>query len=135
MLYGLSLLAGVVYGSTAYRNCAPAAFYLELPPLRLPRWQSVVKETEKHMDHFLRRAGLILLPTAFILWAAFHVNTSLHSLQPGEESLLSALGRLALPLLRPLGLDDWRSGVILLSGVAARETMASAAALFIGDGL
>lgn len=135
LFYGLSLLAGVVYGSIAYRNCAPAAFYLELPPLRLPRWQSVVKETEKHMDHFLRRAGLILLPTAFILWAAFHVNTSLHSLQPGEESLLSALGRLALPLLRPLGLDDWRSGVILLSGVAARETMASAAALFIGDGL
>ena len=135
LFYGLSLLAGAVYGSIAYRNSAPAAFYLELPPLRLPRWQSVIKETEKHMDHFLRRAGFILLPTAFLLWAAFHVSTSFRPLQQGEESLLSALGRLALPLLRPLGLDDWRTGVILLSGVGARETMASAAALFIGDGL
>ena len=56
-------------------------------------------------------------------------------MQAGEESLLSAFGRLLLPLLRPLGFTDWRAGVILLSGVGARETMASAATLFLGEGL
>ena len=49
--------------------------------------------------------------------------------------MLSTLGRLLLPLLRPLGFDDWRTGVILLSGVGARETMASTTALFLQDGL
>ena len=135
LFYGLSLIVGIVYGSMADRGDRSSAFYLELPPLRLPRWQSVLKETEKHVDHFLRRAGLILMPMAFLLWVAFTLNTSLCPVQPGEESLLSAVGRLLLPLLRPMGLDDWRAGVILLSGAGAKETMASTAAMFLRDGL
>ena len=135
LFYGLSLIVGIVYGSMADRGDRSSAFYLELPPLRLPRWQSVLKETEKHVDHFLRRAGLILMPMAFLLWGAFTLNTSLHPVQPGEESLLSAVGRLLLPLLRPMGLDDWRAAVILLSGAGAKETMASTAAMFLRDGL
>ena len=135
LFYGLSLLTGVVYGTITQDGSARSDFYLELPPLRLPRWQSVARETGKHVDHFLRRAGLILLPTAFALWLAFHVNVSLGPLEPGEESLLGALGRTLLPLLRPLGLTDWRAGVILLSGVGARETMTTTAALFLKDGM
>ena len=135
LFYGLSLLVGVVAGSLAKRGTDRGEFYLELPPLRLPRWQSVLRETWKHVDHFLVRAGLILLPAAFLLWATSHINTHLFPVQPGEDSLLSALGRRLLPLLRPLGQNDWRAGVILLSGVGAKETMASAAALFLSEGL
>lgn len=135
LFYGLSLLLAVAYGSIACPKTGVGDFCLELPPLRLPRWQSVLRETEKHVDHFLRRAGLILLPTAFALWAAAHVNTTFHPAMVGEETLLSALGRLFLPFLRPLGLTDWRAGMILVSGLGARETMASATALFLSDGL
>ena len=135
LFYGLSLLLGVVYGTVTRPKASRSVFYLELPPLRLPRWQSVLRETEKHVDHFLRRAGLILLPTAFLLWVVSHINTGLHPLQMGEDSLLSAGAKVLSPLLRPLGLDDWRAGVILLSGIGARETMASTAALFMGEGL
>ena len=135
LFYGLSLLAGVIYGKLAQGDDRQSAFYVELPPLRLPRWQSVLKETEKHADHFLRRAGLILLPVAFVLWATSHVDLGFHPVQAGEKSLLSALGRLLLPVLRPMGFDDWRTGVILLSGIGARETMASTAAMFLGAGL
>ena len=134
LFYGLSLLVGVVYGSLTSAK-KQGAFYLELPPLRIPRLSSVLRETEKHLDHFLRRAGLILLPTSFLLWTASHVNILLHPAMSGEESLLSALGRFLLPLFRPLGFEDWRAGVILLSGAAAKESMASAAALFLGEGL
>lgn len=134
LFYGISLLGGIVHSACTSRKGDAASFYLELPPLRLPRAQSVLRETGKHVDHFLRRAGLILLPAAFLLWAASHVNTGFHPAQPGEDTLLSFLGRLLLPLLRPLGFADWRAGVILLSGVGARETMASAAALFLRDG-
>lgn len=134
LFYGLSLILGILYGTVTRPKGCRSAFYLELPPLRLPRWQSVTRETGKHVDHFLRRAGLILLPAAFLLWAAAHLNTGLHPLQTGEDSLLSAGARLLLPLLRPLGLDDWRAGVILLSGIGAKETMASTAALFLREG-
>jgi len=134
LFYGLSLLVGVVYGSLTSAK-KQGAFYLELPPLRIPRLSSVLRETEKHLDHFLRRAGLILLPTSFLLWTASHVNILFHPAMSGEESLLSALGRFLLPLFLPLGFEDWRAGVILLSGAAAKESMASAAALFLGEGL
>ncbi len=135
LFYGLSISMGVAYGTLFPQRGEHTAFFIELPPLRLPRLSSVLKETEKHVDHFLRRAGLILLPTAFALWAAFHINSHLSPLQAGEESLLSALGRRLLPLLRPLGFDDWRACVILLSGIGARETMATTAALFIREGM
>ncbi len=131
---GLSLLVGIAYGSLIPAS-AHSAFYLELPPFRLPRLASVLRETEKHLDRFLRRAGLILLPAAFLLWTASYVNASFRPVTAGEESLLSAMGRILLPLLEPLGFDDWRAGVILLSGAAAKETMASAAALFLDQGL
>ena len=129
LFYGISLGFGVIYGTLVSGGRGHSAFYLELPPLRMPRWQSVARETGKHVDHFLRRAGLILLPTAFLLWAAVHINTGFHPAMGEEESLLWALGRWLLPVMRPMGLDDWRTGVILLSGLGARETMASAAAL------
>ena len=135
LFYGLSLVLGIAYSILTRPKAGGSAFYLELPPLRLPRWQSVLRETEKHVDHFLRRAGLILLPTAFLLWTASHLNRGFHPIQAGEESLLSVVGRLLLPLLRPMGFDDWRAGVILLSGIGARETMASTAAQFMTEGL
>lgn len=135
LFYGLSLLFGVIYGTLIADRKRSGSFYLELPPLRWPRWQSIVRETAKHVDHFLRRAGSILLPVAFLLWAASHINTSFHPLKTGEESLLWTLGRWLLPLMRPMGMDDWRAGVILLSGLGARETMASTAALFLAEGM
>lgn len=135
LFYGFSLMLGVLYSALMGEGEGRAAFYLELPPLRLPRWQSVLRETARHVDRFLRRAGLVLLPTAFLLWLAAHVDASFRLTETGEESLLSSLGRLLLPVLRPMGFDDWRAGVILLSGLGAKETMASTAALFLGGGL
>ena len=95
----------------------------------------MVKETGAHVDHFLRRAGKLLLPAALVLWLSLQVGPNLRPVGPGEESLLAALGKLLLPLLRPLGLTDGRMGVILLSGLGAKETMASAAALLLSDGM
>ncbi len=135
LFYGMSLSIGVLYGSLGHGRTDNSDFFLELPPLRLPRWQSVLRETEKHTYHFLRRAGLVLLPASFILWGASRVSTAFRPLQTGEDSLLSVLGRWLAPLLRPLGFDDWRAGMILISGLGAKETMASAAALFLSDGL
>ena len=135
LFYGISLCLGVLCAALSKPAERGSGFYLELPPLRLPRWQSVVKETGAHVDHFLRRAGKLLLPAALVLWLSLQVGPNLRPVGPGEESLLAALGKLLLPLLRPLGLTDGRMGVILLSGLGAKETMASAAALLLSDGM
>ena len=135
LFYGISLCLGVLFAALSKPAERGSGFYLELPPLRMPRWQSVVKETGAHVDHFLRRAGKLLLPAALVLWLSLQVGPNLRPVGPGEESLLAALGRLLLPLLRPLGLTDGRMGVILLSGLGAKETMASAAALLLSDGM
>ena len=47
----------------------------------------------------------------------------------------SNFAALLLPLLRPLGLDDWRMGVILLAGLGAKETLASTAVQFLRGGM
>jgi len=135
LFYGISLGIGILFAAFSQRGQGTCAFCLELPPLRLPRWQSVLKETEDHAEQFLRRAGRLLLPAALLLWLSLQVGPDLRPLAAGGGSLLSALGRWLLPALEPLGLSDWRAGVILLSGVGAKETMASAAALFVSQGM
>ena len=100
--------------------------------------QGVAFSPQADGDSVRRRgggAGKLLLPAALVLWLSLQVGPNLRPVGPGEESLLAALGKLLLPLLRPLGLTDGRMGVILLSGLGAKETMASAAALLLSDGM
>ena len=45
LFYGISLCLGILCAALSKPAERGSGFYLELPPLRMPRWQSVVKET------------------------------------------------------------------------------------------
>jgi ferrous iron transport protein B len=112
-------------------------FVMELPPYRIP----TVKATLSHMwarcRQYLRKMGGMILVASLVVWflGYFPRQTEAESAQHQyETSYIGQIGRLCEPVLEPLGLN-WKAGVALLSGVAAKEIMVSTmGVLYAEDG-
>lgn len=147
-------------------------FVMELPPYRMPVFQSVLKQTWFKGQQYLRKMGTIILVASVVVWALGYfprgshiedqiekeketVEQSYHyakenSKQTGisiariikekteamsflelkkqrlkqENSLIGRLGKFIEPLIQPLGYD-WKMGVSLIAGGAAKEIVIS----------
>lgn len=116
---------------------------MELPPYRLPRWQSIFHEMFDRSWIFLKRAGTIIFALSILLW--FMMNYP-HFEEPSgpvdgavreqlveqsshvEKSFAGMVGHGLEPLFRPLGYD-WRITMGLFSSFAAREVFVSTMAI------
>ncbi len=112
-------------------------FVMELPPYRIP----TIKATMSHMwarcRQYLRKMGGMILIASLVVWflGYFPRQGEVDNIQRQyEESYIGQIGRLCEPVLEPLGLN-WKAGVALLSGVAAKEIMVSTmGVLYAEDG-
>ncbi len=128
MLFGLYLLGFLAAVATAKAlkssvlKSVRTPFMLELPPYRLPTWQSLGLRLLDRTKVFLRRAGTIILATTLILWVLASVPQ--HDGQPPaiEDSLAGVAGRTIEPLVEPLGFN-WKIGIGLITSLAAREVI------------
>jgi ferrous iron transport protein B len=146
-LYISGLIMGIVV-STIINWFRPAkgssGFILELPAMRMPVLKVVVTSTFHKAIQYLRKAGLMIVVISVGLWILTHtpvpspvaseVAGTIREDVVGNEyvavsnSYASQLGRFIEPLMRPMGLD-WRGGVAMMCGFAAREVFVSAMAL------
>lgn len=124
-------------------------FVMELPPYRLPTVKSILKHTWFKGAQYLRKMGTIILVASIIIWALgyFPRNSvrsgwyreqialagneeQAHELtlamirEQQEQSLIGRIGKFIEPVIRPLGFD-WRMGVSLVAGSAAKEVVIS----------
>ena len=97
-------------------------FVLEMPNYRRPTLQSLGLRLLDRAKIFLRRAGIVILPVAVILWCLAHLPLHDGAIPPIERSLAGTLGRTIEPVLRPLGFN-WKIGVGLITSLAAREVI------------
>lgn len=134
-MYGFGILMAVVV-AIVFKNLLfrseDIPFVMELPPYRIP----TLKTTTRHMWHkgsqYLKKMGGIILVASVIIWALGYYprNPELpadHDTSTAErqqESYIGKIGRFIEPAIRPLGFD-WKMGVALLSGVAAKEIVVS----------
>lgn len=105
-------------------------FVMELPEYRLPIPKNVLIQVVERALLYLKKAGTVILAASILLWGLFtfpvHQESAGAPMVPAhlEESFAGMAGQKLEPLLKPLGLD-WRSGVALLSGIAAKEVVVS----------
>ena len=59
----------------------------------------------------------------------------LHLAADPEQSVLASLARLASPIMRPLGLGDWKISVALVSGFMAKESVVSTLEILFEGGI
>jgi ferrous iron transport protein B len=137
MLFGIyltgilvAILAALLFKNTLFRS-TDAPFVMELPPYRFP----TVRSTAKHMwfkaSQYLRKMGSIIMIASILIWALGYFpvpkvadGKSIPTTGVSENSYIGRIGKFIEPSIRPLGFD-WRMGVCLLTGVAAKEIVVS----------
>jgi len=135
-LYFLSIVVGSIFTAVIFRlklmGTKQGAFQLELPVYRKPLLKMVIRNTFVRSKNYFIKAGPTIIVISILLWALTHFP--LQKLNEGNEystvshSYASVLGKKIEPIMKPLGLD-WRAGVAMMMGFAAREVFVSAMAL------
>lgn len=120
-------------------------FVLELPPYRIPTLRSVLLHMWERTAMYIRKAGTIILGLSIVVWFAMsyprtNTDTAQESHPVSRQEVIKhtyagKFGSLIEPALKPLGLD-WRMGIALTAGFAAKEVIVSSMATIysIDDG-
>ncbi|MFI3304650.1 MAG: ferrous iron transport protein B [Rikenellaceae bacterium] len=96
-------------------------FVMELPPYRMPMARNTLKHMWNKAGQYLKKMGGIILVGAVIIWALGYYPTR-------QDSYLEKIGHTIEPAIEPLGFD-WKIGVSLVSGLAAKEIAVSTLAV------
>lgn len=101
-------------------------FVMELPPYRFPTWKAMGRHTWEKGKQYLKKMGGIILVASIIVWALgyFPHDDTLSPQQQQEQSFIGKIGKTIEPVFRPQGFD-WKLDVGLISGVGAKEIVAS----------
>lgn len=101
-------------------------FVMELPPYRFPTWKAVTRHTWEKGKQYLKKMGGVILIASIVIWALgyFPHNESLSKKEQQEQSFIGMIGRTVEPIFIPQGFN-WKLDVGLLSGIGAKEIIAS----------
>lgn len=96
-------------------------FVMELPPYRTPSARSTVRHMWVKGSQYLKKMGGVILVAVVVVWALSYYPSR-------SDSYMSRIGHAVEPVMAPLGFD-WKIGVGLMSGVAAKEVIVSTMAV------
>ncbi|MCR4641166.1 MAG: ferrous iron transporter B, partial [Lachnospiraceae bacterium] len=82
-----------------------------------------------------QRAFSVILIATIVIWLAQNFDLYLRLTDDPEQSILARLSGLAAPIMRPVGLGDWRICTSLISGFMAKESVVSTLGVLFGDGV
>jgi ferrous iron transport protein B len=153
-----SMLMSVLFKKTLFKN-SEAPFVMELPIYRNPGIRVILRHMWTKGEHYLKKMGGVILVASLVIWALgyFPRNveyskdyqqlitlekqngpeqsasqiTLLKQQMESERQLHSYIGRLGKaiePVIRPLGFD-WKMGISLVTGFAAKEIVVSTMAV------
>ena len=138
-LYFLGIVVGVLvallYNKTLFRGEA-VPFVMELPNYRLPSLRNVLQLLWEKAKDFLQRAFSVILIATIVVWFLQSFDFGFNLVADSQNSILAAVAGLLAPLLKPVGLGDWRIVTSLISGFMAKESVVSVMELlFAGSSL
>ncbi len=119
-------------------------FVMELPPYRIPNGRNTLRHMWHKAFQYLQKIGSVVLVASVIIWGLGYYpknssilsndipetsievaeNTALNPSISPNSSYLEMIGKFIEPAIKPLGFD-WKMGVSLLAGVAAKEVVVS----------
>jgi ferrous iron transport protein B len=137
-LYLLGILTGIlaayIFKGTLFRGEA-VPFVMELPNYRMPAAKNVIQLLWEKAKDFLQRAFSVILVASVLVWFLQSFDIQLNKVDNAEDSILAmAVGAIA-PLMKPIGLGDWRILTALVSGFMAKESVVSTLQVLYTDGV
>ncbi|HEY8805533.1 MAG TPA: ferrous iron transport protein B, partial [Clostridium sp.] len=116
----VAILMGKFYSKKVFKG-ENSYFVMELPPYRIPTAKGIFVHMWEKSQHFLKRAGTIILGVVVIVWTLSNLP---FGVDPGSQhSLLGMIGSFIAPIFKPAGFGDWQSAVALIAGFAAKEAV------------
>ena len=133
-LYAVGIVMSVIVARILSRwviKGEDVPFVMELPPYRFPTAKAIFRHTWEKGKQYLKKMGGVILVASIIVWALGYFGTM--GVAPSlEDSFIGMLGKLMEPLFTPQGFD-WRLDISLLTGVGAKEIVASTIGVLYGD--
>ena len=128
-------------------------FVMELPPYRIPTPRGIFQHVWEKSWEYIKKAGTVILAASVIVWFAlsfprprtahneeidtrtveteYTLSSTDEALQTIEYSIGGRLGHAIEPVLQWAGFD-WKIGVSLVAGVAAKEVIISTLGILYG---
>ena len=131
----LAILMAMVFKKTLFRQ-KEAPFVMELPPYRIPTVRVIFRHTWDKGQQYLKKMGGVILIAVILIWALEYFPTGGNIQKPEERlqnSYISKIGKMIEPVIKPLGFD-WKMGVSLITGAAAKEVVVSTMGVLYGSG-
>ena len=130
----MAVLIAFLYKETLFRGEA-APFVMELPNYRVPGLRNVAQLLWEKARDFLQRAFSVILIATVVVWFLKSFDLRFNPAADAQDSILAAISGLLVPVLKPLGLGDWRIATSLISGFMAKESVVSTMEILFGDGV
>jgi len=149
-----SLLMSILFKKTLFKN-REAPFVMELPIYRNPGIRVILRHMWTKGAHYLKKMGGVILVASLVIWVLGYFPRNVEYSQDYEQLMElekqkdseqytaqfllldrqmemerqqnSYIGRIGLaiePVIRPLGFD-WKMGISLVTGFAAKEIVVS----------
>ena len=121
-----AILTSFILNKTIFKN-ASDQFVMELPPYRFPTVRNILTHIWDKSVLYLKKMGTVILAASIIIWALGYFprpKTEMTKAQQTEYSYIGRIGHAIEPVVKPLGFD-WKMGVSLFTGLAAKEVVVS----------
>jgi ferrous iron transport protein B len=124
----LAIVCAKLLRSTLFKG-ESVPFVMELPPYRMPTFKGTLLHVWERAWCYIRKAGTVILAASVIVWALLSYPTPAGDLDlQGEPEIAytfaGRIGKAIEPVIRPLGFD-WKMGISLTAGLAAKEIVVS----------
>lgn len=138
LLYLVGILLGIIvalfYKSYLFRG-EPVPFVMELPNYRLPGVRNVAQLLWEKAKDFLQKAFSVILVATALIWFLQKFDFQLNMVNDAQYSILANITEFFVPLMKPIGLGDWRILVSLISGFMAKESVVTTLNILYGESL
>ena len=127
----VAILIALILNKTIYKT-ELEPFVLELPEYRIPTLNALLKNAWNKSKGFLYKVVTVMFFMSVIIWAMSSFNFGGFT-EDINTSFLSYLGKAMAPIFAPLGFNDWRISVALITGLGAKEVVVNTILILFGN--
>ena len=140
IIYLLSAALPLLYSFILYKTAIkdkPRPIATEIANFRKPKISSLLKSLQKTLSSFIIKLGsvVLLVSVAFFVLRSVSPDLRFVAADEADESILAYIGKAFSFLLYPSGIKDWRFSAALISGIFAKESVASTLFLLFPQGI
>ena len=134
----MAFILALIFKKSLFRG-EQTPFVMELPPYRRPLFAGVLIHMWEKSSEYIKKAGTVILAASIMIWFFLSypkppsINEDLYrnNIPLVEYSFAGKMGKRLEPVLKWAGFD-WKIGVSLVAGVAAKEVIISTLGILYG---